>query len=456
MIHAYKLGGFGIIIDAASGSIHSVDDAAFDAILAYEKEGGEGAAKCVGERYKNLGKSDIIELISDIEDLERRGKLFSADAFTGVDLSRRETPLKALCMNVSHLCNMRCIYCFAGSGEYSGGGLMPLETGKRAIDFLVDNSGGSKYLDVDFFGGEPLLNWNVIKGIVNYAREKESGTGKKFRFTLTTNGLLIDDDVIDFTCREMLNVVLSLDGRREINDASRIPNDGGGCYSAVVPKIKKLVEARNGKGYYIRGTYTRGNLDFVNDILHIADLGFTELSMEPVVAKPGAAYALTADDLPKLCEQYELLAMEMLKRENEGRGFTFYHYKLDPEGGPCIYKRAAGCGVGSGYLAVTPGGELYPCHQFVGDEGFLMGDVWRGIANEQLRGKFCGCGIYSRDKCRECWARLYCSGGCAANAYHDSGSIEGVYELGCELFKKRLECAIMINIVHYSGVSPGS
>ena len=446
MIHAYELGGFRIIIDAASGSIHCVDDIAYDAIRIYEKEGAEGVAERICEQHEKLGKSGIIELISEIEDLKRQGKLFSSDAFTGADISIRKAPLKALCMNVSHLCNMECTYCFAGRGEYSGGGLMPLETGERAIDFLVDNSGGRMNLDVDFFGGEPLLNWSVIKGIVDYARKKERKSGKKFRFTLTTNGLLIDDDVIDFTCREMHNVVLSLDGRPDINDASRILHGGGGSYASVVPKIKELVEARHGKGYYIRGTYTRVNTDFVNDILHIADMGFTELSMEPVVAKPDAAYALSADDLPKLYEQYEMLAMEMLKRKNEDRGFTFYHYKIDLTGGPCLYKRASGCGVGVEYLAVTPEGKLYPCHQFVGEGEFLMGDVWRGITNEKLRSKFHGCGVYSRNECKECWARLYCSGGCSANAYHASGSIAGVYKLGCELFKKRLECAIMIKV----------
>ena len=323
---------------------------------------------------------------------------------------------------------------------------MSLDTGIRAIDFLLENSGSRKNLDVDFFGGEPLMNWDVVKGIVNYARSVEKSSGKTFRFTLTTNALLIDDDVIDFTNREMHNIVLSLDGREETNDAQRKMPDGEGSYGRILPNVRRIVEARSGTGYYIRGTFTRDNIDFLKDILHIADLGFTEISMEPVVAKRGEPHALGAADLPRIYEQYELLAHEMIKRNREKRGFSFYHYKLDLTGGPCIHKLLAGCGVGTEYLAVTPSGELYPCHQFVSEKKFLMGDVWQGVSNDALRHEFHGLDIYSREKCRECWARLYCSGGCAANAWGEAGSIDSVYELGCELFKKRLECAIMIVI----------
>jgi len=448
MVHAYRLAGFNIIVDAGSGSIHCVDDVAYDAICVFEREGRESAGKSLRQKYPGLDESQIVELFDDIEQLTKNGALFAKDSYAAAEKSVGEQPIKALCMNVSHMCNMTCSYCFASGRGYGGGqALMSLETGKRAIDFLIENSKGRKNLDVDFFGGEPLLNWSVVKDIVSYARKKERENGKKFRFTLTTNGLLIDEDVIEFTGREMHNVVLSLDGRREVHDASRLLQDGGGSYDAVLPKIKKLVEARGGKEYYIRGTYTRDNLDFASDILHMADLGFKELSMEPVVAKPGAPFALTGDDLPKLFEQYELLASEMLTRKNDGRAFTFYHYKLDLTGGPCVYKRIAGCGVGTEYLAVTPDGKLYPCHQFIGEKNFLMGDIWRGIKNEERRGEFAGCGIYSRPECKECWARLYCSGGCAANAFHDTGSIKGVYSLGCELFKKRLECAIMMKVV---------
>ena len=447
MVYQYKLNGFNIVLDVASGSIHRVDDLAYDIIQMYERESRDNIVSLMKAKYAGVPDGDILEVISDVEGLRSRGKLFSTDSFedTARTMGAVDAPtLKALCMNVSHTCNMTCRYCFAGRVFDQGGALMPFETGKRAVDFLVENSGMRKNLDIDFFGGEPLLNWGVVKDIVEYARGIEAECGKSFRFTLTTNGLLIDDDVINFTNREMHNVVLSLDGRPEINNAARKFPGGGGTYADVVPKFKKLVQSRGGKGYYIRGTFTRDNLDFVNDILHMADLGFTELSMEPVVSKTDEPYALTADNLPELCGQYERLAAEMIKRKKEGRGFTFYHYMLNLTGGPCIYKRIAGCGAGTEYLAVTPRGELYPCHQFVGDEGFIMGDVWRGVTNHNLRGGFNGCNIYSRAECRDCWARMYCSGGCAANAWNASGSIAGVYEFGCELFKKRVECAIMM------------
>ena len=451
MIHAYKLAGLNIVLDVASGSVHSVDDVAYDAICMYENSSKDAVINTLIQKHIEISDTEINDLISDIEELKSRGKLYSDDIFAGVPDVTHKAPIKALCMNVSHMCNMGCSYCFAGSGEYGGAGLMPLETGKRAIDFLVENSGGRKNLDVDFFGGEPLLNWDVVKKIVEYARSVEQVSGKKIRFTLTTNGLLIDTEVIDFTDKQMHNVVLSLDGRPEINDAARKLRNGSGSYAEIVPKIKKIVESRRGNDYYIRGTYTRDNLDFTNDILHIADLGFTELSMEPVVAKPGSPIKLTEEDLPEIYAQYEYLAAEMLKRKKEGRGFTFYHFKLDLKDGPCVYKRIAGCGVGTEYVAVTPAGELYPCHQFVGDEKFIMGDVWRGVINTELRDEFGKCSIYSRDECRNCWVRMYCSGGCAANAYYDSGSIGGVYKLGCAMVKKRVECAIMMKVAeHYS------
>jgi uncharacterized protein len=398
-------------------------------------------------KYAEVTEDEAGELISDLRHLKSQGRLFTTDTFIDAGYKAPESKLKALCVNVSHFCNLSCAYCFTGGGSYGGDGeLMSLDTGKRAIDFLVENSGGRKNLDVDFFGGEPLLNFGVCKEIVAYARSVEQRCGKKFRFTLTTNGMLIDDDVVSFSNREVHNVVLSLDGRPETNDASRRLSGEEGSYEHVVPKLKWLVEARRGKGYYIRGTYTRNNLDFVSDVLHIADLGFTELSMEPVVTKPGAPLGLTMDDLPALFREYELLAIEMLRRKKEGSGFSFYHFTLDLADGPCVHKRIAGCGVGTEYLAVTPRGELYPCHQFVGERSFLMGDVWRGITNDKLQGEFDDLSILTRAECRECWARYYCSGGCAANAYNASGSIGGVYEFGCELFKKRIECAIWLNI----------
>lgn len=469
MIHCYKLCGYNIVLDVASGSIHSVDNLAYDIIRTYESsykniDRGELITRIL-INHAGVSASDVLEVFEDIEALMSRGKLFSPDSFSDVAKPGSDVPLSALCLNVSHLCNMSCAYCFARSeacgSDGDGGGrergnsddgergdeyFMSLETGKRAIDFLVENSGARKNLDVDFFGGEPLLNWGVVKDIVRYAREIERRTDKKFRFTLTTNALLIDDDVIDFTNKEIHNVVLSLDGRPDVHDAMRKLPGGGGSYSDIIAKIRKLVDARREKGYYIRGTFTRENMDFVNDILYIADLGFKELSMEPVVTRGDESYGFTMEDLEELSAQYETLAVDMLRREKLDKGFNFYHYNIGFIDSPCVHKRIAGCGVGIEYLAVAPSGELYPCHQFVGDTEFLMGDVFRGVTNRKLRDEFDGCSIYSRNECRDCWARFYCSGGCAANAYYDSGSIRGVYKFGCELFKKRIECAIMMNV----------
>jgi len=486
MIHCFKLCGYNIVLDIASGSIHTVDDLAYDVIRSYELVlDGKDVSVLVARVFAlhpGVSEDEILEVVSDIEGLRNRGKLFSPDTYKDVAGAVCNAPLSALCLNVSHVCNMSCAYCFAGCGEVGGVGsdgtqvdgstafssqsvphtnnseLMSLDTAKRAVDFLVAHSGDRKNLDIDFFGGEPLLNWQVVKDTVAYAREIErSKSGKKFRFTLTTNGLLIDDDVINFTNNQIHNVVLSLDGRPEVHDAMRKLPGGEGSYSAVVDNIKKLVDARRGKGYYIRGTFTRENLDFVNDILHIASLGFKEISMEPVVGglrvgtdrdekaeEPSSCF--TTSDLNELCAQYETLAVEMLRLKKLDRGFNFYHFNLDLSEGPCVHKRVAGCGVGTEYMAVTPSGELYPCHQFIGDSRFLLGDVWRGVVNKTLQNQFGGCSIYSRPECRDCWARFYCSGGCAANAYYDSGSINGVYEFGCELLKKRIECAIMMKV----------
>ena len=455
MIHSFKLCGYNIVLDVASGSIHRVDDLAFDVINAYELiidgKDRDVLINRVSANHKNISRDEIIDVITDVETLITRGKLFTADTFEDAAGAKYIAPLSALCLNVSHVCNMSCAYCFAGCGEQQAeeaaspvSSLMSLETGKKAIDFLVSLSGERVNLDVDFFGGEPLLNWDVVKDIVRYAREIERKGKKKFRFTLTTNGLLIDDDVINFTNNQMKTVVLSLDGRPQIHDAMRRLPDGSGSYAAALENIKKLVEARRGKGYYIRGTYTKSNKDFINDILHIADLGFKEISMEPVVPSPFPI--LEAADLPELVKQYEILAVEMLRREKLERGFNFYHYNLDLTEGPCVHKRIAGCGVGTEYMAVTPTGELYPCHQFIGDPGFVLGDVWRGITNSGLKSQFSSCSVYSRAECRNCWARFYCCGGCSANAYHTSGSINGVYDIGCELFKKRIECAIMMQV----------
>ncbi|MBQ9966181.1 MAG: thioether cross-link-forming SCIFF peptide maturase [Clostridia bacterium] len=452
MTHQYKLNGYNIVIDTCSGSVHSVDEVAYDIIEMYRSHTREEIISEIMKRWGHLddvNEEEIIECIEDVAQLEQEGKLFSKDVYEGMafDFKRTNTVIKALCLHVAHTCNLNCEYCFASQGKYHGErAVMSFEVGKRAIDFLVENSGTRRNLEVDFFGGEPLMNWQVCKDIVAYARSIEKEKGKNFRFTLTTNGMLVDDEVIDFANREMHNVVLSLDGRQHIHDRLRRDYAGKGSYETIVPKFKKFVEARGGKDYYMRGTFTHNNVDFTEDIFHMADLGFTELSMEPVVCAPDDPSALTKEDLPKLFEQYEILAKDMLRRKREGKPITFYHYMIDLKNGPCIYKRISGCGSGTEYMAVTPWGELFPCHQFVGDDKYSMGNIWDGVTNEGVRDQFKNCNVYARPECKDCWAKLYCSGGCAANAYHATGSINGVYEYGCELFKKRMECAIMMQV----------
>ncbi|MBQ3062214.1 MAG: thioether cross-link-forming SCIFF peptide maturase [Clostridia bacterium] len=452
MTHQYKLNGYNIVIDTCSGSVHSVDEVAYDIIEMYRSHTREEIISEIMKRWGHLddvNEEEIIECIEDVAQLEQEGKLFSKDVYEGMafDFKRTNTVIKALCLHVAHTCNLNCEYCFASQGKYHGErAVMSFEVGKRAIDFLVENSGTRRNLEVDFFGGEPLMNWQVCKDIVAYARSIEKEKGKNFRFTLTTNGMLVDDEVIDFANREMHNVVLSLDGRQHIHDRLRRDYAGKGSYETIVPKFKKFVEARGGKDYYKRGTFTHNNVDFTEDIFHMADLGFTELSMEPVVCAPDDPSALTKEDLPKLFEQYEILAKDMLRRKREGKPITFYHYMIDLKNGPCIYKRISGCGSGTEYMAVTPWGELFPCHQFVGDDKYSMGNIWDGVTNEGVRDQFKNCNVYARPECKDCWAKLYCSGGCAANAYHATGSINGVYEYGCELFKKRMESAIMMQV----------
>ena len=449
MIHQYKLNGFNIVLDTYSGAVHCVDDLSYDIIELYQEKSKEEIKQEMLEKYKEIKESDIEETFGEIENLIKEGKLFSKDIYEGknLDLKKRDSVVKALCLHIAHTCNLNCEYCFAGQGKYHGeDALMSFEVGKQALDFLVKNSGTRKNLEVDFFGGEPLVNFEVVKQLVKYARSIEKENNKHFRFTLTTNGVLLNDDVIDFLNEEMDNVVLSLDGRKEINDAKRKNINGDGSYDIIVPKFKKFVEKRGNKEYYMRGTFTRNNLDFTNDIFHMADLGFTELSMEPVVSSEETDYSLREEDLDKIYEQYEILAKEMIKRKKQGNPFTFYHYMIDLSGGPCIYKRITGCGSGTEYLAVTPNGDFYPCHQFVGDKKFLMGNVKDGIANKELRDEFKLCNVYSRKECKDCWAKLYCSGGCSANSYHTTGSINNVYDFGCKLFRKRIECAIMVKI----------
>ena len=458
MVHQYKLNGYNIVLDSCSGSIHAVDEVAYDIIEKFKQESPEQIVRELLVKYadrEDVTEEELYACIADVAALEKAGKLFTPDTFAdmaGTFKERSGDVVKALCLHVAHTCNLNCSYCFASQGKYHGDrALMSFEVGKRALDFLIENSGHRTNLEVDFFGGEPLMNWDVVKQLVAYARTQEEPHHKKFRFTLTTNGMLIDDDVIDFANREMSNVVLSLDGRKEIHDRLRVDYAGNGSYDRIVPRFQKLVASRGGKNYYMRGTFTHANPDFTKDVFHMADLGFTELSMEPVVCAPGDPAALTAEDLKIVKKQYELLAKDMLRREKEGKPITFYHYMLDLTGGPCVYKRISGCGSGTEYMAVTPWGDLYPCHQFVGEEKYKLGNIWDGVTNTALREDFRACNAYARKECDDCWARLYCSGGCAANAYHATGSIRGVYEAGCELFKKRIECAIMMKVAESQG-----
>ena len=447
------MNGYNIIIDQNSGCVHSVDEPTYDIITMYENTDKNEIKNFILEKYaddEGVTEKDIEECFGDIEALKKDGRLFSADIFedTAEDFKRRQGVIKAICLHVAHGCNLNCEYCFAGKGEYGGSdkGLMSLETGKRALDFLIENSGTRRNLEVDFFGGEPLLNWEVCKELVKYGRELEKSHDKNFRFTLTTNGVLVDDEVIDFCNKEMGNVVLSLDGRRDVHDRLRKTQNGKGSYDLIVDKFKRFADSRNQKDYYIRGTYTHFNTDFSKDLIHMADLGFKELSVEPVVSPPSEPWALKESDLPVLKEQYEILANEMLKRYRNGNGFTFYHYMIDLDSGPCIVKRISGCGVGTEYLAVTPSGELFPCHQFVGDSKFRLGNIYDGITKPEILEQFKSCNVYSHRECKDCFAKLYCSGGCAANAYHATGSVNGVYEFGCELHRKRIECAIMLKV----------
>lgn len=449
MVHCYKNNGYNIVLDSNSGSVHAVDEVAFEVIDKYESRSKEEIILELCDKYPEITADDIEEIFQDIEELKKEGKLFSEDKFKDlqIDIKARPTQLKALCLHIAHDCNMCCKYCFAGEGEYSGDrSLMSFEVGKRALDFLIEQSGSRKNLEVDFFGGEPLLNFDVVKQLVAYARSIEKEKGKNFRFTLTTNGVLLNDEVMEWANKECYNVVLSLDGRKETNDRMRRTRNDKGTYDLILPKFQKMAKERNQQGYYIRGTYTHYNTDFANDILHLADLGFEQLAMEPVVTDPKMDYALQESDIPKLKNQYDLLAKEMCKRNREGKGFTFFHYMIDLEGGPCIYKRISGCGVGTDYMAVTPWGDLYPCHQFVGDEKFLLGNVFDGVKNTDIVNEFKLCNVYSREACQDCFAKLYCSGGCSANAYHTTGKITGTCDMSCELHRKRVENAIMIKI----------
>ena len=432
-------------MDVNSGAIHVVDDVVY-AVLPYMEEGTEKTA--IAEKLKDkYTKEEIFEAVSDCEELKEAGTLFTEDTYKEsiIDFKKRKTVVKALCLHIAHDCNLACRYCFAEEGEYHGRrALMSYETGKQALDFLIANSGNRRNLEVDFFGGEPLMNWQVVKDLVKYGREQEKIHNKNFRFTLTTNGVLLNDEIMEFANKEMANVVLSIDGRKEVHDYMRPFRKGKGSYDLIVPKFQKFAESRNQEKYYVRGTFTHNNLDFSKDVLHLADLGFKQISVEPVVSLPEEPYAIKEEDIPVICAEYDKLAAEMVKRHREGNDFNFFHFMIDLTGGPCVYKRLSGCGSGTEYLAVTPWGDLYPCHQFVGEEGFLLGNVFEGIKNTDLVDEFKCCNVYAKEKCRNCFARFYCSGGCAANSYKFHGSINDAYDIGCELQKKRIECAIMI------------
>ena len=458
MIHQYKNNGYNIVMDIASGSVHVVDDVVYDAIAMLEPAIGEIEsampipAEARAEAKQKLSEiypeADVEEALSDVQELIDAEELYTKDIYHNyvMDFKKRKTVVKALCLHIAHDCNLACRYCFAEEGEYHGRrALMSFEVGKKALDFLIANSGNRRNLEVDFFGGEPLMNWNVVKQLVEYGRSQEEPHNKKFRFTLTTNGVLLNDEIMEFCNREMANVVLSLDGRKEVNDRMRPTRNGhGSSYDIIVPKFQKFAKSREDRDYYVRGTFTRNNLDFSEDVKHYADLGFEQLSMEPVVAAPEEPYSIREEDLPQILEEYYRLAVEYLKRRKEGKGFNFFHFMIDLSQGPCVAKRLSGCGSGTEYLAVTPWGDFYPCHQFVGNEKFLMGNVDTGIVREDIRDEFKLCNVYAKEKCRDCFARFYCSGGCAANSYNFHGKITDTYDIGCEMQKKRIECAIMI------------
>ncbi len=421
MIHQYKNNGYNIVLDVNSGSVHVVDDKVYDVIARMAEDRLEHAdrdAILTALRGENTDDAELTEMVDEIIELRDDGMLFTEDIYEkSIDaFQNRETVVKALCLHIAHDCNLKCQYCFAEEGEYHGRrALMSFEVGKKALDFLVANSGHRVNLEVDFFGGEPLMNWQVVKDLVAYGRSLEKPHNKKFRFTLTTNGVLLDDDIIAFANKEMANIVLSVDGRKEVHDKMRPMAGGQGSYDLIIPKFQKVAESRNQTNYYVRGTFTHFNKDFAADVCHLADLGFRQISVEPVVAPESAPYALSEADLPALLAEYDKLAAEMIKRKKEGNTFNFFHFMIDLKGGPCVYKRLSGCGSGTEYLAVTPWGDFYPCHQFVGQEEFLMGNVDDGITNTDIREAFKTCNVYSKEKCKNCFAKFYCSGGCAAS-----------------------------------------
>lgn len=444
MVHQYRNNGYNIVLDVNSGIVHVVDDMVYDVIPLFEKNTKEQIVEALKGRYD---AAELAEAVDEVAQLREDGVLFTKDIYEEYidSFKDRKTVVKAMCLHITHDCNLGCRYCFAQEGRYHGGrALMSLEVGRKALDYLVRNSGNRRNLEVDFFGGEPTMNFEVVRQLVAYGRSLEEANNKKFRFTLTTNGILLNDDILEFANKEMANVVLSIDGRKEVNDYMRPTRNGKSSYDIILPKFKKVAESRNQTNYYVRGTFTHHNLDFSKDVLHLADQGFEQISVEPVVASPQEDYAIREEDLPRIFEEYDKLAAELVRRKKAGNGFNFFHFMIDLNGGPCVAKRLSGCGSGCEYLAVTPWGDFYPCHQFVGEEKFLMGNVDEGITRTDIRDQFKACNVYSKEKCKNCFARFFCSGGCAANSYKFHGDINNAYDIGCEMQRKRVECAIMI------------
>lgn len=455
MIHKYKLGGFNIVLDVNSGGVHIVDELTYDMLDNVELPFEE---KCPEKVIKKLSKyysvDEIESCYNEIVELYNDQILFSEDDYEKYADYSVASPVKAMCLNIAHDCNLRCKYCFASTGDFGKGRkLMTFETGKKAIDFLLEKSLDRKNLELDFFGGEPLMNFDVVKQIVEYARSREAEYGKKFRFTITTNGVLLDDDKIDFINREMSNVVLSIDGRKEVNDYMRKRVDGSGCYDKIMPAFKKLVEKRGDKEYYVRGTFTKNNLDFSNDVFDLYNNGFDQISVEPVVCEASADYAITEKELPAIFKEYERLAERILENEKKGKKFNFFHFMLDLDQGPCAIKRLRGCGCGNDYVAITPDGDIYPCHQFVGIEDFKMGNIDEGTFDTKMKSYFSKTHVYTKPECKKCWAKFYCSGGCNANNYQYAGDVHNAHKLSCQLQKKRLECAIMLKAAHCAEIS---
>jgi uncharacterized protein len=444
LLHKFEFDGVKIVLDVNSGAVHVVDELVWDLLEDCRQVSGEISVL----KYRQNYSSDVMEALAEIKELERKGRLFSADPCHGVYSPPAKLEVKSLCLHLAHACNLRCRYCFAGQGRFGGSDeLMPAETGQKALDFLIARSGGRRHLEVDFFGGEPLLNFTVLQDLVHYGRKRGHETGKEFKFTLTTNALLLDETVAQYLNEQNISVVLSLDGRREVHDAMRPRPGGAGSYDAVLARIKHFVNSRDGVNYMIRGTYTRHNADFCADVLHLADMGFEHLSIEPVVAPADAGYSIREEDLSLLNSQYELLTRELLRRRQSGKPFNFFHFNIDLDGGPCLPKRLAGCGAGHEYMAVAPNGDIYPCHQFVGREEYLLGNVSGEDLNGRMISLFRTAHVYNKEACAGCWARFFCSGGCHANAEMANGTILEPYSLGCELARKRLECAIYLKAV---------